>query len=223
MIVGSFLARGQGKMPLQPGSAQSISPLQSLSIMSLQAGLVFSGPVGEHWVVVVVVDTGVVVVVDAAMVVVEATVVLVVACTVVEVEVVVVVVSPPVQTTGPVTGAGDGATSQGVKSAFPTTVPQPPVFGPVTHPHQLHSALTVPVVEAASTRSPPVGKFTMLLSLMTTLALGQAGTMVPLSVNRMPYVGPVSMSLNRIVRLVLHSKSRTAALPANVEFVMLLL
>src|SRR5262249_48686995 len=162
MIVGSFRARGQGKMPLQPGSAQSISPLQSLSIMSLQAGLVFSGPVGEHWVVVGVVDTGVGGGVGAAMGVVEATVVLVVACTVVEVvattvvlvvactvvevEVVVVVVSPPVQTTGPVTGAGDGATSQGVKSAFPTTVPQPPVFGPVTHPHQLHSALTVPVV-----------------------------------------------------------------------------
>src|SRR5215470_2452487 len=85
MIVGSFLARGQGKMPLQSGSAQSISPSQSLSIMSLQAALVFSGPVGEHWVVLVVVDTGVVVVE------VEATVVEVVARTVVEVVAVAVV------------------------------------------------------------------------------------------------------------------------------------
>src|SRR5262245_27298463 len=91
MIVGSFLAGGQGKMPLQSGSAQSTSPSQSLSILSPQAALVFSA-VGEHWVVLVVVDTGLVGVVDAAMVVVvEATVVLVVACTVVEVVAITVV------------------------------------------------------------------------------------------------------------------------------------
>src|SRR5262245_48512204 len=62
MMVGSFRAVGQGKMFAQSGSWQSISPSQSLSIMSLQAPVLFSGPVGTHWVVVVVLDTTVVVV-----------------------------------------------------------------------------------------------------------------------------------------------------------------
>src|SRR5713226_4617325 len=78
MIVGSLLARGHGKMPLQSGSAQSIRPSQSLSTMSLQAAVVFSG-CGTQGVVVVVVDAPVVVVVDAPVVlVVDAPVVVVV-------------------------------------------------------------------------------------------------------------------------------------------------
>jgi len=65
--------------------------------MSLQVGLVFSWPVGVHWVVVVVLDTGVVVVDVEAAIVVEVevlavTVVVVVACTVVEVVLVVGIV-----------------------------------------------------------------------------------------------------------------------------------
>src|SRR5262249_8788689 len=47
MIVGSFLNGTQKPNPAQSGSAQSISPSQSLSIMSVQAALVFSG-VGEQ-------------------------------------------------------------------------------------------------------------------------------------------------------------------------------
>jgi hypothetical protein len=43
MMVGSFPAGLHGKMLLQSGSAQSMSPSQSLSIMSLQTGLAFSG------------------------------------------------------------------------------------------------------------------------------------------------------------------------------------
>src|SRR6266849_4475208 len=104
MIVGSLLARGHGKMPLQEGSAQSIRPLQLLSIMSLQVALVFSGCGVQRVVVVVVdaavvvVDAPVVVVVDAAVVVVDAPVVVVVdaAVVVVDAAVVVVVVAPVV-------------------------------------------------------------------------------------------------------------------------------
>src|SRR5215470_7540808 len=63
MMVGSFDARGHGKMPVQSGSWQSTRPSQSLSIMSPHAALVFSG-VGEQIVLLVVVVVATVVVVD---------------------------------------------------------------------------------------------------------------------------------------------------------------
>src|SRR5437660_775153 len=78
-----------------------------------------------------------------------------------------------------------GATSQGVKSASPTTSsPVPPglftLVGPVDEPHQLHSASTVPtwpLTGGGSTSSPSPAKFAepttpILFSWITTPELG---------------------------------------------------
>src|SRR6185369_10713329 len=143
MLVGSLCATGHGGVLSQSGSTQSVLPSQSLSIMSLQ----ISGDGTQGCVVVVLVDTVTVVVDDGCVTVVDVVtctivvlvvvavvavvvvaVVSVVDVVVVSVVLVVVVATPPEQSTGPVAGAGDGATSHGVKSASPTT--GSPVPGP---------------------------------------------------------------------------------------------
>src|SRR5436309_915535 len=118
---------------------------------------------------------------------------------------------PPVTFTGvegtPPTHAalGAGEISQGVKSASPTTSsPVPPglfvLIGPVDEPHQLHSALTVPIWLPGSTSSPSRTKLAeptvpMLFSLITTPELGPPTN--PKKLIRMAWPAPVFRSLFR--------------------------
>src|SRR2546425_5028566 len=112
---------------------------------------------------------------------------------------------------------GAGATSQGVKSASPSTFsPVPPgllgFIGPVDEFHQLHSALTVPTWLPASTSSPsPAGKKnSMLFSWITTFELGPPTA--PKKLRRMALAVPPIMSLLRMLRSVLLSRMRRVAL-----------
>src|SRR5438128_1038605 len=125
---------------------------------------------------------------------------------------------------------GMGAVNQGVKSASPTTSsPVPPglviLIGPVGEPHQLHSALRVPRWLPGSTSSPSRAKLAgptvpMLLSLITTSELGPTK---PKTLRRMAWPTPLVRPLNVMLRPLLLSKRRIAALPTNVLLVMLLL
>src|SRR2546426_12267185 len=120
---------------------------------------------------------------------------------------------------------GAGATSQGVKSASPSTFsPVPPgllgFIGPVDEFHQLHSALTLPTWPPALTSKPSPAKNSMLFSWMTTFELGPPTR--PKTLKRIAWVTPVMLSLFRMLRSLLLSKRRTAALPTSVLFVMLL-
>src|SRR3989442_781289 len=141
---------------------------------------------------------------------------------------------PPVTFPGvegtPPTHAPLGERSQGVKSASPTTSsPIPPglftLIGPVDEPHQLHSALTVPTWLPASTSSPSPPKLAeptvpMLFSLITTPELGPPTA--PKKLRRIAWPAPIGRSLFRMLRLLLLSKRRMAALRALVLLVMVL-
>src|SRR5262249_43459712 len=130
---------------------------------------------------------------------------------VVEVEVVVATQAAPVHVPGPDKGAGEGAMSQGVKSASPgapassTSWPIPSGLpatwnGPQGSSHQLHSASTGPTWAPAPTyRPPPNGppeptKLTMLFRWITTPEFGVFGGSSS-SVMRMPQPAPVLRSL----------------------------
>src|SRR2546426_10596928 len=109
---------------------------------------------------------------------------------------------------------GAGATSQGVKSASPTTSsPVPPLLftlvGPVEEPHQLHSALTVVVWLPASTRSPSPTKLVeptvpMLFSFITTPELGRSSppSMIGTRLRRIAWPSPFTRLLLRMLKLV---------------------
>src|SRR2546426_3051881 len=126
---------------------------------------------------------------------------------------------------------GAGEMSQGVKSASPTTSSPVPVGllvalnGPLGEPHQLHSAFTVFTWLPASTSSPSPTKLAeptvpMLFSLITTPELGPPTN--PKKLSLMAWPAPIGRSLFMMLRLLLLSKTRMAALKALVLLVMLL-
>src|SRR6266568_1347131 len=115
---------------------------------------------------------------------------------------------------------GAGATSQGVKSASPTTSSPVPVgfpafMGPVGEFHQLHSALTAPTWLPGSTSSPSPPKNARLFWLITTfeLGFGRPGSTKSRSLRRMAWKTPVMKSLSTM------SRTRMAALVAKVLLV----
>src|SRR3989454_5057836 len=125
---------------------------------------------------------------------------------------------------------GAGATSQGVKSASPTTSsPVPPMLftlvGPVFEPHQLHLAFTVPTWLLGSTSSPSRTKFAepttpMLFSLITTPELGPPTA--PKKLMRIAWAVPVVRLLFMMLRSVLLSRMRRVALTGLSAAVVLL-
>src|SRR2546421_5722305 len=97
--------------------------------------------------------------------------------------------------------------------------------GPVDEPHQLHSALTVPTWLRGSTSSPSSAKLVgpttpMLFSWITTPELGPPTK--PIKLRRIAWPSPFTRLLLVMLRLLLLSKRRTAALPTNVLLVTLL-
>src|SRR5262245_24014843 len=91
---------------------------------------------------------------------------------------------------------GGGAVRNGVKSMLPVAVSHPPVFGPVTQPHQLFSALTVVVVGLSA---PTVFPLMLLLWAVTVgmlaspVSSSNSFTPVPVPVMRLQVRVPAEL------------------------------